>query len=100
MAHFEIHSFLTAAHGLLGVISVCLLVFGWGRSDRRVPSGMRPVGYTCFPSYRGNGTDEDGSCWWELYWPHRRIQEGRLLKGFNTAMRSLHSGTFWRRHVH
>jgi hypothetical protein len=29
-----------------------------------------------------------GFCWWELYWPHRRIQEGRLLKGFNTAMRS------------
>jgi hypothetical protein len=55
MAHFEIHSFLTAAHGLLGVISVCLLVFGWGRSDRRVPSGMRPVGYTCFPSYGATG---------------------------------------------
>lgn len=30
MAHFEIHSFLAAATGLLALISFCLLVFGRG----------------------------------------------------------------------
>src|SRR6202008_808833 len=39
---------------------------------------------TRFPRYG----DEDGFCWWGLYWPRRRIQEGRSPKGFNTAMRS------------